>query len=243
MAKNLFGGPLLDSNGVAVPDSYYEAVETGALSFFSDEPCPDCGTCKRFYVDGLKCYGCTNPPAPMWTCVAPDLATADARAFRRYSPAVPCEKHPHAPFTTVTQRCEGCEREEGQAEFAERQRVRDEAAAAEQAALRATLKAERERWKAERADAVKLEKSTRVITQTVGMHGEKGKRTTLTRAVVMEAALPEQHKTKQCHRCKSRRVLSQFAKDNSSWDKLYRNCRPCCAELYAAKRPTRKKKK
>jgi hypothetical protein len=178
--------PILDENGIPVPDSWYTAKDTGALSFFAEEPCPDCGKCRRFYVEGLRCYGCSTPAAPKWGDTAPNLETALARKFSHYTPAQPCSTHPHSHYRTSTQRCVACESAEASAAQAERKRQREAEEAAERAVVRKAQAEERARWKAETAEAKAAERAARIIVRAV--RGPKSK--ALARAVKMEAELP-----------------------------------------------------
>jgi len=185
--------PILDSNGVEVPRSWREAKERGALTFFAEEACSDCGTSRRFYVEGLRCYGCTTPPEPQWGEVAPDLTVAQARGFRLYRAEPACTEHPTSPFLTATERCDTCQREQLLAELAEQRKQREAALQAEQEEIKRLVKAENSLWRAERAEAKKAEQAMQIITRTVS----GPKRKTLARAVALDAALTPQPQTEE----------------------------------------------
>jgi hypothetical protein len=187
--------PILDENGIPVPDSWYTAKDTGALSFFAEEPCPDCGKCRRFYVEGLRCFGCANPPAPKWGDTAPNLGTALARRFSHYTPAERCPTHPHSHYRTSTQLCVACESAGASAAQAERKRQREAEEAANRAVVRKAQAEERARWKAETAEAKAAERSLRVITRTV--RTRKGSAKTLVRAAAMVESLTPKPKRKR----------------------------------------------
>lgn len=132
----------------------------------------------------------------MFGDVAPDLATAQVRAFRRYTPSDPCPTHPHSPYFTETQQCERCRLAELEAAHAEREKQREAQDAADKAAYLALRREEAKVERARRAEERRLEHNAEVITHTVGRAG-KGRKRTTERALKLIDTLPPSPKTSE----------------------------------------------